>query len=356
MPQKKLRVGIIGAGRIGKVHAETLAFRIPGAVPVAIADTNLPAAREVGEKFGIASVFGSAEEILSSRDVDAVLICSPTDTHSDLVVLAAQAGKHIFCEKPIDHSLAKIDQALAAVEKAGVKFQVGFNRRFDANFARVRRSVVSGEIGTPHLMHIISRDPGPPPVSYIKVSGGIFLDMAIHDFDMARFLMGDEVESVYTAGAVRVDPEIGKAGDLDTALTVLTFKNGVIATIDNSRKAVYGYDQRVEILGSAGAIHTSNNYPNQAVVSTAKEIRRDLPLNFFMDRYTESFITEVQSFAKAVLNNEPTEVSGFDGRQAVVIALAARKSYDERRPVALAEVAEAKSSPSDTREKTGAPV
>jgi myo-inositol 2-dehydrogenase/D-chiro-inositol 1-dehydrogenase len=356
LTDKKLNVGIIGAGRIGKVHAETLAFRVPGAAPVAIADTNVEMARGVAKKYGIPGVFGSAEEVFSNRDVHAVLICSPTDTHADLVIRAAQAGKHIFCEKPIDHSLPKIDQALAAVKKAGVKFQVGFNRRFDANFARVRKSVVSGEIGTPHLMHIISRDPGPPPISYIKVSGGIFLDMAIHDFDMARFLTGDEVESVYTAAAVRVDPEIGEAGDLDTALTVLHFKGGVIATIDNSRKAVYGYDQRVEILGSSGAIHTGNCFPNQAVISTATEIRRDLPLNFFMDRYTESFIVELQSFANAVLNDKPTEVTGVDGREAVVIGLAARRSFDERRVVRLAEVQTLSPAVVGTREKAGAPV
>jgi myo-inositol 2-dehydrogenase/D-chiro-inositol 1-dehydrogenase len=215
---------------------------------------------------------------------------------------------------------------------------VGFNRRFDANFARVRQAVASGEIGVPQLMHIISRDPAPPPVSYVKVSGGIFLDMTIHDFDMARFLVSDEVEEVYTAGAVMVDPEIGKAGDLDTALLVLRFRNGVIGTIDNSRKAVYGYDQRVEILGSAGSIATGNCYPNQAVISTGKEIRRDLPLNFFMDRYTESFVEELRAFVTAVVEDKPTPVTGRDGRIPVVMGLAARKSYDEHRPVRLDEV------------------
>jgi len=339
LTEKRLNVGIIGAGRIGKVHAETLAFRLPGAAPVAIADINLAMAEKVAKQYGISRVTVDAATILSDPNIDAVLICSPTDTHADLVIRAALAGKHIFCEKPIDHALAKIDLALAAVENAGVKLQVGFNRRFDANFVRVRRSVTSGEIGTPHLLHIVSRDPGPPPISYIKVSGGIFLDMSIHDFDMARFLIGDEVESVYTAGAVRVDPEIGKAGDLDTAVIVLQFKGGTIATIDNSRKAVYGYDQRVEILGSAGAIATGNCFPNQAIISTATEIRRDLPLNFFMERYTDSFVNEMQAFVHAVLQDEPTQVNGRDGRLAVLIGLAARKSYDERRPVRLEEVA-----------------
>jgi myo-inositol 2-dehydrogenase/D-chiro-inositol 1-dehydrogenase len=338
MTVKKLNVGIIGAGRIGKVHAETIAFRLPEAAPVAITDLNRAAAEQVAARCGIPKVAESSEEIFADPRIEAVLICSSTGTHADLVVQAAEAGKHIFCEKPIDHSLAKIDRALAAVAKAGVKLQVGFNRRFDANFARVRQAVASGEIGTPHLMHIVSRDPAPPPVSYVKVSGGIFLDMTIHDFDMARFLIGDEVEEVYTAAGVMVDPEIGKAGDLDTALVVLRFKSGVIGTIDNSRKAVYGYDQRVEILGSQGSIATGNCYPNQAVISTATAVKRDLPLNFFMDRYTDSFANELRAFVGAVLEDKPTVVTGIDGRIPVVMGLAARKSYDERRPVRLEEM------------------
>ena len=341
MTETKLRIGIIGAGRIGRVHAETLAFRIPEAVPSAIADTNGDAAREVAERYGIPRVARDNKEILNDPAIDAVLICSPTETHADLVVGAARAGKHIFCEKPIDHSLSKIDFALQEVRKSGVKFQVGFNRRFDSNFARVRTAVTQGEIGTPHLMHIISRDPGPPPISYIKTSGGIFLDMTIHDFDMARFLVGDEVETIYATGSVRVDPEIEKAGDLDTVLIVLQFKNGVIGTIDNSRKAVYGYDQRVEILGSKGAIATENCYPNQAILSTASAIQRDLPLNFFMERYTESFVSELRAFVQAVLQDKPVAVNGMDGRIAVVMGLAARKSCDERRPVQLEEVTQA---------------
>lgn len=339
MPEhKQLHVGIIGAGRIGKVHAETLAFRLPEAVPVVITDVDHTAAARVAAHCGIPMVAASSAEIFADPKVEAVLICSSTGTHADLVVEAAQAGKHIFCEKPIDHSLAKIDRALAAVVKAGVKLQIGFNRRFDANFARVRRAVASGEIGAPHLLHIISRDPAPPPASYVKVSGGIFLDMTIHDFDMARFLIGDEVEEVYTAAGVMVAPEIGKAGDLDTALIVLRFKSGVIGTIDNSRKAVYGYDQRAEVLGSAGSIATSNCYPNEAVISTGTEVRRDLPLNFFMDRYTESFVNELRAFVAAVLEDKPAPVTGLDGRIPVVMGLAARKSYDEHRPVRLEEI------------------
>jgi len=336
--KRRLRVGIIGAGRIGKVHAEALAFRIPEAETLAIADVDRQLAESVAQDCGIPKVAVSSDEIFQDRSIDAVLICSSTGTHADLVVAAAQAGKHIFCEKPIDLALPRIDRALAAVEKAGVKLQVGFNRRFDANFARVRQSVTSGEIGAPQLLHIVSRDPAPPPISYVKVSGGIFLDMTIHDFDMARFLIGDEVKEIYTAAAVMVDPEIGQAGDLDTAVIVLRFNNGVIGTIDNSRRAAYGYDQRVEILGSKGAISTGNLYPNQAVISTATSIRQDLPLRFFMDRYTESFANELRAFVEAVVEDKPAPVSGLDGRIPVVMALAARKSYDEHRPVRLDEL------------------
>lgn len=335
---KRLNIGIIGAGRIGKVHAESLAFRIAEAHPAMITDVNLDAARDAAERFGIPTVAADAAEIFADASIDAVLICSSTDTHAELIVQAARAGKHIFCEKPVDHSLERIDVALDAAQRAGVKLQIGFNRRFDTNFARVRAAVAGGEIGTPQMVHIISRDPAPPPAAYVKRSGGMFLDMTIHDFDMARFLINDEVDEVYTAAGVMVDPAIGAEGDVDTAVITLRFRNGVIGTIDNSRKAVYGYDQRVEVLGSAGSIATANRYANQAVLSTAESVHQDLPMNFFMDRYTESFVTEVRSFVLAVLEDKPTAVTGLDGRIPVVMALAARKSYDERRPVRLQEI------------------
>jgi myo-inositol 2-dehydrogenase/D-chiro-inositol 1-dehydrogenase len=331
----KLPIGIIGAGRIGKVHADTLAFRLPESQIVAIADVNQEAAHALAARCGIPEVAASSEAILANSKIEAVLICSSTNTHADLIIQAAQAGKHIFCEKPIAHSLPEIDRALAAVRAAGVQLQIGFNRRFDANFARVRAAVVNGEIGKPRLMHIISRDPAPPPIGYVRVSGGMFMDMTIHDFDMARFLIGDEVEEIYAAGGVMVDPKIGEAGDLDTAIVTMRFRNGVIATIDNCRQAAYGYDQRVEILGSGGKIATENCYPNQAEISDGKTVHRDLPLNFFMDRYTESFASELRAFVTAVLEKRPTPVTGIDGRIPVVMALAARQSYDERRPVRL---------------------
>ena len=316
-----------------------MAFRLSDkASMVSIADVNPLAARGVAARCGIPEVAVDAGAVIGDPRVQAVLICSSTDTHEDLVVQAAAAGKHIFCEKPIEKTLAGMDRVLAAVARAGVQLQVGFNRRFDPNYARVRKAIVDGEIGTPHLMHIVSRDPAPPPLSYVRSSGGLFLDMTIHDFDMARFLIGSEVEEIYTAAAVMVDPAIGEAGDVDTAVMVLRFANGVIATIDNSRQAVYGYDQRVEVFGSAGSVATTNCYPNEAVISTGSQIQRDLPLNFFMERYTQSFTNELSDFVDCVLEGRPVRVSATDARVPVVMALAARKSYDEGRPVKLSEV------------------
>jgi myo-inositol 2-dehydrogenase/D-chiro-inositol 1-dehydrogenase len=333
-----LKVGILGAGRIGKVHAESIVTRVPDAKIVSIVDVVGDAAKATAGRFNIPHYSDNPDDIFNNREIDAVLICSSTDTHSEFIIRSAQAGKHIFCEKPIDHDLGRIDAALAAVEQSGVKLQIGFNRRFDANFARVREAVQNGAIGTPHLLHIISRDPAPPPIAYIKVSGGIFLDMTIHDFDMARFLIGSEVDEIYTAAGVMVDPAIGEAGDVDTAVIMLKFANGVIGTIDNSRKAVYGYDQRVEVFGTKGAASTANQYPNAVTFSTAESIHRDLPLNFFMERYMESYAREIIAFMDAVLNDKSVPVSGMDGRIPVVMGMAAKKSYLENRPVRLSEI------------------
>ena len=334
----RLTCGVIGAGRIGQLHAKHLSHRTAQAELIMISDIAEHAARQCAEECHGVPYSTDYHDILNHPDIQAVFICSSTDTHARMIEEAAAAGKHIFCEKPIDHDLGRIDRALAAVDMAGVLLQVGFNRRFDANYQRVRRAVESGEIGTPHLMHIISRDPAPPPIEYIKVSGGIFLDMTIHDFDMARFLIGAEVEEVYATGAVRVDPAIGDAGDIDTLMIMLKFANGVIATIDNSRRAVYGYDQRVEVFGSGGCISVANNYPNAATIQTKQTVHRDLPLNFFLDRYIDSYLEEIDQFIKAVLSGSPVPVSGKDGRVPVVMAHAARKSYEENRPVRLGEI------------------
>ena len=338
MIKDRINVGIIGAGMIGKVHSENLAFRIPQANPLVIADINVKVARETADRCRIPKVTNNYLNILHDPSIDAVVICSSTHTHAKIIGEAAEAGKHIFCEKPIDFSLAKIDQALALVHQAGVKLQIGFNRRFDANFARVREAVVSGEIGEPHLLHIVSRDPEPPTPEYVKTSGGIFMDMTIHDFDTARFLIGSEVVEIFTYGGVRVDPEIGKAGDLDTVLIMLKVADGTLGTIDNSEKAAYGYDQRVELFGSKGTIQIGNNYPNSATISSDKSIYRDRPLYFFVERYLESYVTEMRAFVEAVRLDKPTPLGGVDGRIPVVMGLAARKSYDENRPVKLSEI------------------
>ena len=335
---RRLRFGLIGAGRIGPVHAETLAFRAPQAQLAAVADLNQAAALAVAARCNVPRILSSGAEIIADPEIDAVAICAPTDTHADLIVAASQARKHIFCEKPISLSLSEIDRSLAAVQAAGVKLQVGFNRRFDSNFLRVRQAVASGEIGTPNLFHIVSRDPYPPPLSYLRPSGGIFLDMMVHDFDMARFLMGDEVDEVFAAGAVMVDPGFAAEDDFDTAVVLLRFRGGAIGTIDNSRKSTFGYDQRVEILGSKGKIATENRYPNQVVVSGEKCVYSDLPYNFFMQRYADSFAAEIQAFTAAVLEDKPIPVTGADSRLPVVIALAAGKSSREHRPVRIDEV------------------
>ena len=333
-----MKFAVLGAGRIGKIHAETLALRLPDTEVTAIADVYEPATAETAARLHIPVSSSDTLAVIRRDDVDAVAICTSTDTHVQYIIEAANAGKHIFCEKPIDMELAHIDRALEAVEKAGVQLQIGFNRRFDPNFARVRRAIIEGEVGTPHLLHIISRDPGPPPISYVRVSGGMMIDMTIHDFDMARFLIGSEVEEIYAVAKVRVDPAIAEAGDVDTALAVLKFANGVIGTIDNSRKAVYGYDQRVEVFGSGGKIQSDNNYPNSAFVSTAQAVYRDLPLNFFIDRYMDSYVIELRAFVDAVRNGTPVLVSGSDGRIPVVMAKAARRSIDLDRPVKLSEI------------------
>jgi myo-inositol 2-dehydrogenase/D-chiro-inositol 1-dehydrogenase len=335
---KKIKIGVIGAGRIGKVHVATLALSVPEAEVIAVTDTDKTRAISLAEIYSINTVAGDYKEIIQNPEIEAVVICSPTDTHTKYIIEAAQAGKHIFCEKPVDLSLDPIQKALDAVEKAGVKLMVGFNRRFDSNFLKTKQMVDEGKVGEPHILKITSRDPAPPPAEYSAVSGGMFLDMTIHDFDMARFIVGSEVTEVYTNATVLVDPEIGKAGDVDTAVIALTFANGAIGVIDNSRKAVYGYDQRLEIFGSKGMVNVDNNYPENHRYYSADGVHKSLPLNFFMDRYTEAYANEMKAFCKALSNNSKLPVSGEDGLVSVAIALAAKKSHDEERPVKLSEI------------------
>ena len=333
-----LNIAVIGAGRIGHVHASNLVRNVAGVRLVAIADIFERAAQKLARDLAIPKAYRDHRRILDDPAIDAVVICSSTDTHAALIEQSAQAGKHIFCEKPIALDLGLIDRALATVESAGVKLQVGFNRRFDANFAAVQQAVAAGQIGKPEMVRITSRDPEPPPISYVKVSGGIFMDMTIHDFDMARFLIGSEVEEVYAAGAVLVDPAIGQAGDVDTTIITLRYANGALGVIENSRRAVYGYDQRAEVFGSLGMVSTSNNAAHKAVVSDASGVHAPLPLFFFVERYTQAYISEVQAFVDCVLNESQPPVTGYDARVPVVMGLAAWKSYREHRPVRLTEV------------------
>jgi myo-inositol 2-dehydrogenase/D-chiro-inositol 1-dehydrogenase len=336
---KSVNIGIIGAGRIGKLHAENIAYSMPQAKLVAIADVNMtPAIEAWAKSLGIPKVFKDPAALLADKDIVAVLICSSTDTHADLVVQAAKAGKHVFCEKPVDLTVAKVRAALDAVKTAKVKLQVGFNRRFDHNFRRVRELVESGAVGTPQLVKITSRDPAPPPLSYVGVSGGIFLDMTIHDFDMARFQAGSEVVEVYAAGAVLVDEGIGKAGDVDTAIVTLKFANGALGVIDNSRKAVYGYDQRVEVFGSKGSASAENDLPSTVRLSNEAGVSGEKPLYFFLERYKEAFIAEMRAFLDSVAEGKPCQVTGEDGLQDLLVGLAAKKSLAEKRPVKLSEI------------------
>lgn len=338
---KKVKIGIIGAGRIGRIHADNL-LRIPNVEITAVSDllVGSPELEAWAAERGIAILTKDSSKIILNPEIDAVFICSSTDTHVPLIKQAAQAGKHIFCEKPISMSIDQTEEALEAVRQAGVKLQIGFNRRFDHNFKRVREHVASGTIGEPHIVKITSRDPSPPPQAYIKNSGGLFMDMAIHDFDMARYLSGSEVTEVYAQGGVLVDEVFADYGDVDTAIITLRFENGALGVIDNSRKAVYGYDQRVEVFGSKGSVSAANDHPNTAVVSTAEGIVSDKPLHFFLERYTQAYMEETQKFIESLVSSSPLQVDGNDGLQAERIALAAKLSCQLRRPVKISEIHE----------------
>jgi len=331
-----VRLGVLGTGRIGRMHADLLHREVPGAAVAVVADAVPDVARRVGAGLGVAA--GTIEEVLASPDVDAVAVCSSTDTHVDLVVRAAEAGKAVFCEKPVSLSLAEVDRAVAAVEGAGVPFMVGFNRRFDPGHASVREAVRSGELGELHLLRITSRDPSPPPPEYVAVSGGIFLDMTIHDFDMARFVTGSEVVEVFARGNVRVDPRIGEAGDVDTAVVVLTHEDGTITTIDNSRRAVYGFDQRVEAFGSGGMAVSDNPAAHAGWRRTAERTAGAVLPWFFLDRYLPSYRREWAAFVDHVRDGGPSPVGAAAGRAPVAIGLAATRSLREGRPVAVAEI------------------
>ena len=331
---KSINVGIIGVGRIGKLHCNNL-MQIPEVNIVAITDPFMDTdwARNRGLK-----VVSDAEAIFTDNSIDSVFILSPSTLHAEQIIQAARAGKHIFCEKPIALDPLRIQEARDAVASAGVKLQIGFNRRFDPNFRHIKDVYKAGQIGDLYMVKIIARDPSPPPVEYVKNSGGIFLDMTIHDFDMVRYLSDSEVIEVYSVGAVLIDPAIGEAGDIDTAITTLTLENGALAVIDNSRKAVYGYDQRIELFGSKGSISAENNTATRSVMMTAKGTVSERPLDFFLERYQDSFRLEVNEFFEAISGNGIITADGEAGLVSILIGLAAKKSLDENRPVKISEI------------------
>lgn len=334
-----LNIGIIGAGRIGKVHLQSVTRYVADAKVIALADPFMNAeTEEWARSLGVGKLTRDYKEILADPEVDAVFICSSTDTHSAISLEAIAAGKHIFCEKPVDHDLGKIKAVMQALEGSNVKYQVGFNRRFDHNFAAAREAVASGRIGELAVLKITSRDPGAPPVDYIKVSGGIFLDMTIHDFDMVRFISGEEATEVYAAGGVTVDPAIGEAGDIDTAVVTLRLESGALAVIDNCRRASYGYDQRLEAFGSKGQVAISNDTASSAVVSDASGVTAEKPLYFFLERYMQAYAAEVEAFVAAVRDDTPVPVGIDAGLQSVLIGVAAKKSLELGRPVKLSEI------------------
>lgn len=332
-------IGIIGAGRIGKLHAENITKGLSSVKVVGISDVMMTDEMQIwAHGLGIELATKDPMDLIKNPKIDAILICSSTSTHADFIIASAKEGKHVFCEKPIDLSVQKGLEAIKIAKEYNIKLQLGFNRRFDHNFKQVHDLRKAGKIGDVHIVKITSRDPAPPPASYVAVSGGIFLDMMIHDFDMARYQAGSEIESVFATGAVLIDPEIGKAGDIDTAIVTLRFANGAIGVIDNSRQAVYGYDQRVEVFGSKGCAQAENDKPTNVKLSTSEQVSSDKPLYFFLERYKEAFINEIVSFVEAIVEDKEVVVSGEDGLEDMVAALAAGKSLKEKRVVTITEM------------------
>jgi myo-inositol 2-dehydrogenase/D-chiro-inositol 1-dehydrogenase len=330
----KIKVGIIGMGRIGKIHLENLCTKIDGVNVAAVVNPSKKG-QDYARGFGVKEVSDDLNIIFDKPEINAVLICSPSNSHADYAIRAAEADKAIFCEKPIDMSLERAMEVVAKVNEYGVPMMVTFNRRFDSDFAKVRKAVSDRKIGKILSLHIISRDPGPPPIEYIKQSGGLFKDMTIHDFDMARFIMGCEVSEVFATGNCTIDPEIGEVGDIDTAMILLRFENGATAVIENSRKAAYGYDPRLEVFGSKGMLQITNPLKTNVVGSDEKGTLSDVNLNFFIDRYETSYLVEMQAFIDALTHKKIMPVGGADGISAIVLADAAYTSLRENRPIKI---------------------
>ena len=330
-----VRFGVLGAGRIGRVHARAVAS-VPGAELVAVADPVAEAARNVADAFGCE--IRTVDRIEGSGDIDAAIICSPTDTHADLIERFVRAGKAVFCEKPVDLSVARARRCLATVETEGGTLMVGFQRRFDPDFRALKRAIDDGRIGEVEMVTLISRDPEPPPYDYIARSGGIFRDMTIHDFDVARWLLGEEVQTVRAAASVLVDPKIGELGDFDSVNVILTTASGRHCTITNTRRATFGYDQRIEVHGSKGAVSAENHRQARIEVANGDGYLRPPLLDFFMTRYAAAYAAEIASFVEAVTTGAPTPTTGHDGLMALAIAEAAIRSVADGRAVEVTEV------------------
>ena len=330
-----LRFGLLGAGRIGKVHAKAVTGN-PKAKLVAVADAMAPAAQAIADQYGCD--VRTIAQILAASDIDAVVICTPTDTHADLIEQFTNAGKAVFCEKPIDLSLDRVKACLKVVRANKGTLMVGFNRRFDPHFMAVRAEIDKGSVGAVEMVTITSRDPGAPPVEYIARSGGIFRDMTIHDFDMARFLLGEEVTEVSAMAAVLVDPAIGKAGDSDSVQVMLKTATGKMALISNSRRATYGYDQRIEVHGSKGVVSAENQRPVSIELANGSGYTRPPLHDFFMTRYTEAYAAEITAFIEAVGSKKAAAPSGEDGLAALALAEAALLSVKEGRTVKVSEI------------------
>ncbi len=329
-----LTFGVIGAGRIGQLHINYLRTHKDVRIKW-ISDLYCDKMVDWIEKAGIENKTKNHMDIINDPEVDVVVICSPTDTHVDIIKAASAKGKHIFCEKPISLSLDQAKEALEAVQKTNVKLQMGFNRRFDKNFAQLQTILNKGELGEIQTLRITSRDPEPPPIEYIKRSGGLFMDMTIHDFDMARYLMQSEVTEVYATGGALVNPEIAEYDDIDTALVTLKFANGSLAIIENCRRSVYGYDQRVEVLGDKGAIDIGNEQTSTLTFHKEDGISKENPPYFFLERYSEAYKIEMDGFIEAVLNDTDVLCSIEDGYKAQEIAMKCKESLDSNQPKTL---------------------
>lgn len=325
---KSIGIGVLGYGRIGRIHADNVRASTFAHL-VAVADpmfgNGVDAPDDVQWSADVAS-------IIANDDVDAVMICTPTPTHAPLLEAAAAAGKHVFCEKPLDLDIAIASRAVAIAKRANIRLQVGFNRRFDPSFRRVRNAVHEGEIGALCMLRVISRDPSPPPIEYVRDSGGLFLDMMIHDFDMVRFVSGSEIDEVHALAAVRVDPRIGEAGDVDTAVVSLRLASGAVAVIENSRRAAYGYDQRVEAFGVTGAIEAGNRTASTTWLKNLDGVRSENPLHFFTERYEAAYRLELAAFVESIRNGTEPECSGSDALAPLAVAAAAKRSLASGRP------------------------